>query len=101
MERRSFLKKAGAGIAVGAAAGILWGDMVRARDANGQPVYMRDRIRVWESIGKQAGILETERHEPPPAVTSAFAGLLGLAVGLAAQRGEVIDAEATETETDE
>lgn len=82
---------------IAAGAAKLYHEAMAGVDGQKQPVYMRDRIKVWETVGAKAGLLEDQRSEAPAA--SAIAGLLGLALGLAAQRGEVVDADMVDIST--
>ena len=85
---------------IGAAAGVMWKQaFVDGKDSSGQPVYMRDKLAVWREVGQRAGLLEAERV-PSVAAAGALGGLLGLALGLAAQRGDVVDAVATDDATE-
>lgn len=97
--------------AIGAAAGMIWRDVVMADAAVlqrlGLPmVYARDRIEAWDRIGKRADLLSDDKQAPTAAAGDALLGLLELAAPLIAarvqaQRDSVVDAVVSDAEADD
>jgi hypothetical protein len=97
---RNNLPAASAADVLAAGAGLLWDQVVingeRTTIRDGDSVLTtgasaRDRLAVLEQLGKRAGLLEDKREAAPAA--SVMAGLLELALAVAARRGVVVDAD--------
>ena len=81
--------------AVGAAAGILWRDVVLSPDA-----WPRDRVNAWDTISKRAGLIAEQRQaeqQPVQRVVHEVDGpTLALLRDIADKQRDVVDGEVSD-----